>query len=271
MNLHGEAAATLEQRPRSRPPTARGVDVEAEQVTVRRVGLAVVVAAALLTSACAAGQYAQSATNQETIDGTSAKIGMMTLGGLAIQTPQNGVSYPAGSDVPLKIVVVNSGQRTDTLTSITSSSITGWGAYSSAAAAAAAQATTSSSVPVSSTVPSSTAGSSSVAPGGGSTSVAPSDTGSPSTPPATTSAPSLPAPKTSISVGGHSRASFGTPDVKGELLLRGIKSALHPGMAIELTFTFQQAGTVSVQVPVQLSKSPQTSIIPGPSATGQEG
>jgi copper(I)-binding protein len=55
------------------------------------------------------------------------------------------------------------------------------------------------------------------------------------------------------------------------LLLTGLKTQLWPGMTISLTFTFDRAGTVTVQVPVQLSKTPQTSVIPAPSTTGQPG
>jgi copper(I)-binding protein len=190
----------------------------------RSVGLGAVAAGLMLTSACAAGQYAQSATEQETIDGTSARVGTMTLGGLAIETPSNGVSWSSGSNVPLKVVVVNSGQRPDTLTSITSPQITGWAVYASPAAAAGGNA------------------------------------------PAT-------APK--VTVQGHSREQFGTEQfgtsINRVLHLTGLKQALSPGMAISLTFTFARAGTVTTRVPVQLSKSPQTAVLPGPSATGEQG
>src|SRR3954451_6199234 len=137
----GSGLATLSTVAVRRP--FRGVDVKAEQVVVRRVGIAVAVVAALLTSACAAGQYAQSATVQETTDGTSARVGEMTLGGLAVERPPNGISYDRGSDVRLNVVIVNSGQRPDALTSVTSPSISSWGAFANAADAseyAAAQA-----------------------------------------------------------------------------------------------------------------------------------
>jgi copper(I)-binding protein len=61
------------------------------------------------------------------------------------------------------------------------------------------------------------------------------------------------------------------PDTKAVLLLTGLKTRLWPGMTISVTFTFDRAGTVTVQVPVQLSKTPQTSVIPAPSTTGQPG
>src|SRR3954465_5444942 len=157
----GSGLATLSTVAVRRP--FRGVDVKAEQVVVRRVGIAVAVVAALLTSACAAGQYAQSATERETTDGTSVKVGAMTLGGLALERPPNGISYDRGADVRVNLVLVNSGGRNETLTSITSPAISGWGAFGSASHAPAypaAMAAGSSSSSSSSSAPSSGAPSS---------------------------------------------------------------------------------------------------------------
>lgn len=229
--------------------------MKAEHGLVRRAGLAAAVVAALLTSACAAGQHAQSATEQESLDGTKATVGKLTLGALAIESPTNGVSYERGSDARVKVVIVNSGQRPDTLTSITSPDIAGWGAFANAADAsayAAAQAA---------------AGAPS------------SDSAAPSAP-ASSSAPtessSGPQPQKSIEIPAHSRVQFGSDQVEGGtpnqiLMIDGLKTVLHPGMALRLTFTFAQAGTVTATVPVQLTKEAQTSVIPGPSATGEVG
>ena len=202
--------------------------MRAEQVFVRRIGIGLAVAVALLTSACAAGQKAQSANVHESIDGTSVHVGEITLGGLAIETPKS-VSYPAGSNVPVRVVIVNSGEKSDKLTGITSTSFSGWGTFDSSADADAAQA----------------------APSSG----------------------AAPAPKahTSISIAAGERASFGVPDSKKVLLLARSKTVLYPGTTVSLTFTFSNAGSVTVEVPIQLSNSPQTSIIPGPSATGEQG
>jgi periplasmic copper chaperone A len=191
--------------------------VRAEQVFVRRIGIGLAAAVALLTSACAAGQKAQTADVNESIDGTSVHVGSITLGALAIQPPK-AAYYPTGSDVPVRVVIVNSSPKADTLTSITSSSITGW--------------TTT---------------------GTGATSTASS------------------AQATSVKVPGGGAESFGVPDSQAVLQLSQIKTDLHPGMTVPLTFTFANAGSVTVRVPVQLSTSPQTAVLPGPSATGQEG
>ncbi|HVU93173.1 MAG TPA: copper chaperone PCu(A)C [Jatrophihabitans sp.] len=211
---------------------------KAQRATARRVGLAAAVAAGLLTSACAAGQVAQTADEKPTLDGANAKVGQyITLGGTALETPTDGISWAKDSNVPLRVVLVNSGQRDDQLTSITSPDFSGWNAYTSVAAASAAH--------------------------------LPPGTDAPA---ASSSAPAE--PPTPVTVPAHGRVVFSTENYGAGgnrvLLLNGAKQDLHPGMPVSLTFTFATAGTVTLTVPVQLSKSPQTSIIPGPSATGQE-
>ena len=187
----------------------------------RRAGVAGLAAAALLTAGCTAGQHAQTADEQETLDGTTVHVGQyVTLGGLAFESPTSGSSWAKGSSVPLRVVLVNSGRADDQLTSITSSSIGSWGAFASASAASA-----------------------------------PSTGGTP----APVALPAL------------SRFAFGTGLSNRVLQVSGVKAPLYPGSSIQLTFTFAKAGTVTAQVPVQLSKTPPTAVVPGPSATGQEG
>lgn len=101
----------------------------AEPVSARRrviAGVGAAVAAVLLTSACAAGQQAQTANQKPTLDGTNATIGSIGLRGLAIEAP-SGPSYAVGSNPAIKVVLVNSGLKADALTSISSSEATGWG------------------------------------------------------------------------------------------------------------------------------------------------
>jgi copper(I)-binding protein len=196
--------------------------------TARRTGVAGLAAAALLTAGCTAGQHAQTADEQETLDGTTVRVGSyITLGGIALATPTDGKSWARGSSVPIKAVVVNSGRNDDKLTSITSSSITSWGVYPSLFQATGAKA----------------------------------DAGSP--PPEPVDLPAL----SRVAFSGESGSAAGTR----VLVVTGVKAPLFPGTSIKLTFTFAKAGAVTAQVPVQLSSSPQTSVIPGPSATGQEG
>jgi hypothetical protein len=242
---------------------------------MRRLGLAVAIAAALITSACAAGQDAQTAVEHPAIDGTEADVGSMNLRGLVIEPPRGSTPYYAtGADAPVKLVVVNSGSSTDKLTSITSSAISDWGAFASAADASAvassSPATAGSSTPAGSSSASgsssSASGSSSSAAGGSSAGASTSASASSSTPAATPSA--LPTPQKSISIAAGSRVSWGTPDAKGVLLLLHVTKRLYPGAAVSLTFTFANAGSVTVMVPVGLSSSPGTAVVSPPSSTG---
>jgi copper(I)-binding protein len=195
----------------------------------RRAGLAGVAAAGLVTAGCTAGQHAQTAEERETLDGTTVQVGStITLGGLGLATPTDDTSWPSGSSVPIRVVVVNSGQKDDRLTSITSSSATGWGQYGSPAAASAA------------TGGASAAGTSAASP---------------------------------VTIPAHGRVAFGVGETSAQhvLLLTGTKSTIFPGTTVTLTFTFAVAGSKTIPVPVQLTKSAPTSIVPGPSATGEEG
>ena len=68
-----------------------------------------------LTSACAAGQIAQTANQKPTLDGTEANVGNIGLRGLAIVAP-GATFYPVGSNARVRVVIVNSGATGDRLT-----------------------------------------------------------------------------------------------------------------------------------------------------------
>jgi copper(I)-binding protein len=246
--------------------------VNAQPVTVRRIGLGLIIAAAVLTSGCAAGQQAGTANQQATQDGVDRTLGPIRLAALAVRAP-SGATYPAGSAAQVRLVIVNTGQHTDTLTSITSPEAGGWAAYRTAADAAQALAATSSAA--TSSAPTSSSPASSSSPSGSSGSSGSSGAGSSSatssSPPSPTStAAPVPRPQTSVAIPAGMRVSWGVPDSKGTLLLLGVKRALYPGTVIELTFTFQRAGTITIAVPIQVSSAPGSSTVPGPSATGQD-
>ena len=134
-----------------------------------------------------------------------------------------------GAAVPVTAVIVNNGTKADQLTGITSSAFSSWGAFKTigegdAVAAAAEQ-----------TDPTPN-------PGG----------------------PSLPTPITTVAIAPGSRTSCGVPDATGELLLMHLKSACSPARPSCLTFTFANAGSVTVRVPVGLSLRPGHLGDPGP-------
>lgn len=203
--------------------------MSAQRVTARRIGIAIAVAAALLTSACAAGQHAQTADEKPTIDGTNASVGLIDLRGLAIETPTT-LAYNPGSAMPLKVVIVNNAQQPDQLTSITSPDIKGWAAYATTADADAV-----------------------LNPGSGSSSTAPA------------------APDKTVTIDGNGRMGYATPEATGALLLLGAKKLINAADTIPVTFTFANAGQVTVQVPVALSNAAPSSVVPEPSTSSVEG
>lgn len=193
--------------------------MNAQPVSARRTrgliaGL-IVAGGLVLTSACAAGQQAQTADAKPTLDGTQAQIGNIKLRGIAI-VPPAGNSYPAGANARMRLVIANAGNRADNLTGVSSPAFAGWSSFNNALAATANI--------------------------GG---------------------------RQTVSVAPGSRASFGVPDTRSVLVLRASKKRIFPGTTVRITFTFARAGAVSVVVPIQISSPPGSSVVPGPSATGQ--
>jgi hypothetical protein len=217
--------------------------VRAEPVPARRIGIGIVVAAALLTSACAAGQKAATSVEKPTLDGTNADVGSLHLRGLVIEAPAGQTPYyRVGTDPVLRLVIVNSGEQSDRLVAISSPAVSDWGAFATSAAASAVKAAAAS--------PSSSSSSSS---------------GAPST------STQLPTPTRSIPIAAGGRVSWGVPESKGALLLLHATKSLYPGTAVPITFTFANAGSVTTQVPVALSLSPHSSVIPASTSSGAAG
>jgi hypothetical protein len=79
-------------------------------------------AAVLALAGCGAGLVTQTDNQVAAIDGASANLGGIAIRDVSIPYPQdlNGV-YPAGSDVPLQLTIVNQGNIPDTLVSVTTS------------------------------------------------------------------------------------------------------------------------------------------------------
>lgn len=217
-----------------------------------RIGLAVV--ATLLMSACAAGQQAQTAEESATLDGVNKSVGDIALRGLAIAAPVGSAYYLPGSDAELKLVIVNTGSQSDTLTSITSTAVTGWGSFPSSAQAKAVQSADGSAA--------ATAGPSA----SGSSAASSSPASSPAAGPSSTTA-NAPQGSRAVDIAAGGRTSFGVPETKSVLLLLKTIGKLYPGSSIDVTFTFARAGSVTVTVPIQLSASPGTETIKQPSGS----
>lgn len=207
----------------------------AQGVIVRRVGVGLALLTTLLTAGCAAGQIAHTAYEKPTLDGTNAEVGQLKLRGIVIEAPSGAAaSYTRGSAALLKLVIVNSSNSDDTLTSISSPAFSDWGAFASPTDASAVASAATAAV-------------------------------------ATSAPAALPTPQKSVVVAGGSQVSWGMPSSKGALLLTGVSKQLYPASTVPITFTFDHAGSVKVAVPVSLSTSPPQATIPVPSTSSIEG
>ena len=101
----------------------------------RRIAVSLLACAALLTSACAAGQHAQTAEQTPAMDAGGGAVGTIQLHAVAIAAPPNGPSYSSGQDAVLNLVIVNTGTSDDTLTGISTSAATAVTSVSAAEAA----------------------------------------------------------------------------------------------------------------------------------------
>jgi len=223
--------------------------VSAQPAIKRRIGIGLLaVCAALLTSACAAGQQAQTGEIVPAVDATSGAIGDLRLHDVAIHSP-DGPSYQAGDAAELQLVIVNVGHVADTLTNISSPAASGYQVFATTAEASAAVS------PSASSSPSDTASGSSSASGSGSAS------GS--------SSAAAPSPPTSLQVPPDEALRLSITTDTAVLLVK-LTKVLFPGTTVPITFTFAGAGSVTLTVPVQITLSGGSAglTIPPPSSSG---
>jgi copper(I)-binding protein len=204
---------------------------------MRRAAVGVLAAAGLLTAGCTAGQQAQTASEKPTLDGVQSSVGSLLLRGLAVQAPVGSHYYQTTSNALVTVVIANSGSKADTLTGVSSPAFGGWSVYPLSAVKALQP--------------------------GGLPQLQPGTAGSTAT--------AVPGGRKSVPIGAGASASFGVPSATGALVLTNAKKTSYPGSTIPITFTFADAGSKTVQVPIQITARPQESIVPGPSATGQLG
>jgi copper(I)-binding protein len=203
----------------------------------RRIGIGLVaVCATLLSSSCATGQQAQTANEVPAVDATSGGVGAIQLHDVALASPPDGKSYRAGDDAELQLVIVNDGRSTDSLLSVSTPAASSYRVFASAAQASAAASpgasTSSSAAPSPSAAPSSSAAS------------------SPSTAPASSAAaPPAPAP---LGVAAGQARAFGVVAADPVLVVH-LTRTLFPGPSVPITFTFANAGSVTLPVPVQIT------------------
>jgi copper(I)-binding protein len=184
--------------------------------------------AAVVLTGCAAGQIASTSEIVPVVDGISANVGAIDLRAVAVSPPTDR-SWAEGSSAPLQMYLVNNSSAADQLVSVTTDR------------AASVQL---------------------VAHGGVEASSASSSSASSSA--ASSSAPASPSTATSreasqpISLPAGQSISVGFDPGNPQVLLTGLKETLFPATSFAVTFQFAQAGSVTAQVPVHLTRGPSS-------------
>jgi copper(I)-binding protein len=224
----------------------------------RRIGIGLVaVCATLLTSACAAGQRAATANVVAAIDATTGTVGDLQLRDVAIKPPPGGPSYAAGDAAELQLVIVNTGRTTDTLRSVSSPAAAGYQVFATAAEASTAASPSSTPTPSESTSASGSTSASSSASG------TPTDSAS-----ASSSSSATPSPSVSLQIPAGQALTLSVTDTQPVLLIK-LTKALFPGTTVQVTFTFADAGSVTLTVPIQITEGATAGLtVSPPSETG---
>ncbi|TFV49405.1 hypothetical protein [Blastococcus sp. TF02A-35] len=196
---------------------------------LRVATLGVLLLSPLALSGCSAGQVTQTATQDRDKAGAMARVGDITLRQANLAYPDGG-RYEEGDDATLVLAIVNGATEADTLTEITGEG------FDEAVIQTAGAA-------------------------GPSTSTAPTTTASPATPsapgtgtatgtvaPTTTAAPTA-AASTELEIPAGSSVFVGQ-DGAATITLTGLEESLTTGGVIELTLVFENAGEVTLLVPV---------------------
>lgn len=215
-----------------------------EQPRGRRLAaLALIVVGALALSGCADGQRAQTAIETPAVDGVGASVGAIDIRNLSIAPPAGDAAYLSAR---LQGAIVNNSGQDDELVSVTTKAAATVGIYISDADASASAALASSTAAASSASSSASPSSSSSSPSSSASSSA-SAAPSSSTPPASTGSLVIPAGRL-VTIGGDGAV----------IELTGLTSPLQGASQISVTFTFKNAGSVTLTIAVHVPTSPMT-------------
>ena len=188
---------------------------------LRAATVGVLLFSPLVITACSAGQVNQTSSQLRDKVGPQATIGDLELRGVQLAYPTDG-TYSPGDDAELQMAIVNNGAEDDTLTGITGTSF--------------------------SRVRVTGSSSGTVAPG--------SSAATPTSAPASSSAGERPV---DITIPADSSVFLG--QTSETITLVSLGQTLTPAQTVELTFTFERAGDLTMQVPVAAPSQnvPQTS------------
>jgi copper(I)-binding protein len=179
---------------------------------LRAATVGVLLLSPVALSACSAGQVTQTATQNRDKTGAMAQVGDLTVRAVELEYPRGGV-YEPGDDAELRLVVVNGGEEADTLVDVKGDGFSGVEIQGPEAPASASPAAG----------PTTTAGPTSA-------------TGSGSSGPAEIVIP----PRSTVFVDG----------TNATITLTDLAESLTVGQYLELTFTFENAGTLTLPVTV---------------------
>jgi copper(I)-binding protein len=252
--------------------------------TSRSVLAGLVAVAGLALAGCGAGQIAQTALQSPTVDGANVQVGEIAVRNVALEYPAQG-SYPKGSDARLRMIVVNQGTSSDTLTEVRSPAATDVTITAAANPSAGPTPTltapppsdqptgTASGTPTGTNEPASPSASagSGEPSGGASGSATPSGSASGSASASASAAPvETEAPAARITIPANGLVSFTGDGPTVELT--GLTRELYPSQPLSVTLVFQKAGEVTFTIAVS---APEGQISLAPTVTtateGSEG
>ncbi|GAB2872059.1 hypothetical protein GCM10027200_84870 [Lentzea nigeriaca] len=229
----------------------------------------------LVAVGCSAGQITQTDTQVAAVDGASGNAGPIAVRNVMLAFPPDGNRYHEGDSVPMTFVIANTGETPDKLLSIKADAAEGEAEvvggkdiparYALQAEYDASKAPTKTSAPSSSShAPSSSnAPSSSVSPTSGapsSSSVAP--TSGSVTPSSGAPASSSGRPSGSSSVSPTS-SSAAVPDdlevLQVRCTLKKVNRDIVAAQTVKVTFVFEKAGAVTLEVPIAPSEHKRVS------------
>lgn len=206
--------------------------------------LAGALSATLALAGCAAGQHAPTAEEISVVDGVAANIGPIQLRNIGVAAPNATGGYTSGGSAQLVMAVINNSQTDDQLTAVSSPAATTVTSEIGAAASAAGS-------------PAGSGSSDSASPS--TSSGTPSGTASDSSSSPSTSASSAPASFEAVSCPAGELVAIGYGDtMQATVTLQGLTQPLNSGESLAITFTFKNAGSVTVQIPVKVGPGAST-------------
>lgn len=186
--------------------------------------------AALVLAGCGAGQITQTDSQQPAVNGTYAQVKTIALRDVAVQYPPQGPGYAAGAKPSLTLTIINQGTQDETLTSVALDNGTA-GTLGGAKTIVAGHTLVIGPAEANEAAPAAT------------TSEAPT---SPATPTGTATS----TPTSSSSVTEPTTTAAAGEVGKGTITLPALSQPLWPGQVIKVVFTFQNAGSITVELPI---------------------